>query len=424
MKNTLRKFLIIFIIFSIILNFNFVCNAVDENVQVDEDMVDSYSDESNDEIEGISLDEDSLVDTTEDESDSDNSTDDEEYVEDEDYSDEEDEEDYEDEESYSNTNQFNFSSKDITISDNSITDVFIFSAGNVTIDSSIYGNVFVVASNVNITENADISASVFCVSNTLTIDGSIEGSVYSVSKNFTLNENAYIGTDLFLTCNVPNINGSIERNANISSGDIIFSESAEISGDLNYTADKEVSIPENVVKGNVNYTKYQNEDNKTPISQYIFDFIAFIVVAIILYVIFKFLKAKFIGESKEEFTSNLPKYILYGILGLIVPPIVFIILLMLNVTTALAFILLALYIIFMMIASSVTIIVLSQLIVEQLKDKIKLNDTAKIIISIIVLSIIYKLLKLIPTIGFIITLATVVIGLGIVIKDFIPVKDN
>ena len=78
----------------------------------------------------------------------------------------------------------------------------------------------------------------------------------------------------------------------------------------------------------------------------------------------------------------------------------------------------------MMIASSVTIIVLSQLIVEQLKDKIKLNDTAKIIISIIVLSIIYKLLKLIPTIGFIITLATVVIGLGIVIKDFIPVKDN
>ena len=401
MKNTLRKFLIIFISSFVILNISFSCYAVNENVQVDENMVDSYFDGTNNEIEGISLDSNPIIDSS-------NAIEDEIH----------------DDSFYDNKNQFTFSSKDVNISESLLGDTFIISSGTVTINSYISGNVFVGAKNVEITNNANIGSSLFCVSDTLAIDGNINGSVYAVNQSFNLKENSYIVCDLFVASDTLNLGGYIGRNANISCSNIEFLENTNINGNLNYSSNNEVNIPEKVVKGKVNYTKYETEDNSTPISQYIYSFISFIVVAIILYVIFRLLKARFIDESKENFVSNLPKYILFGILGLIIPPIAFVILLMLNVTITLAFILLALYIIFMMISSSVAIISLSQLVVEKIKDKIKLNDTAKIIIAIIILSIIYKLLQLLPTLGFIITLIIVVIGLGIFIKNIIPVKNN
>lgn len=401
MKNTLKKFLIIFISSLVILNISFSCYAVNETVQVEENMVDSYFDGTNNEIEGISIDGGAIIDNS-------NTVEDEIH----------------DDNFYDNKNQFTFSSKDVNISEGLLGDIFIISSGTVTIGSYISGNVFVCAKNVEVTNNANIGASLFCASDTLSINGNINGSVYAVSQNFNLKENSYIICDLFVASDTPNLGGYIGRNAHISCSNIEFLENTNINGNLNYSSNNEINIPEKVVKGKVNYTKYEDEENTTSISQYIYSFISFIVVAIILYVIFRLLKARFISESKENFVNNLPKYILFGILGLIIPPIAFVILLMLNVTISLAFILLALYIIFMMISSSVAIIAFSQLIVEKLKNKIKLNDTAKLIITIIILSIIYKLLQLIPTLGFIITLIIVVIGLGIFIKNILPVKNN
>ncbi len=402
MKKTLKKFLIILISSLVMLNISFSCYAVNETVQVDENMVDSYFDGTNNEIEGISLDANTIIDNS-------NTT-----IEDE----------IHDDNFYDNKSQFTLSSNDVNISEGLLGDIFIISSGTVTIDSYVSGNVFVCAKNVEVTNNANIGATLFCASDTLSIDGNINGSVYAVSQSLNLKESTYIICDLFVASDTTTFAGYIGRNVHISCSNIEFSENTNINGNFNYSSNNEINIPEKVVKGKVNYTKYEDEDNTISISQYIYSFISFIVVAIILYVIFRLLKARFIDESKENFVSNLPKYILFGILGLIVPPIAFVILLMLNVTISLAFMLLALYLVFMMISSSVAIIALSQLVVEKLKDKIKLNDTAKLIITIIILSIIYKLLQLVPIFGFIVTLIIVVIGLGIFIKNILPEKNN
>ena len=78
----------------------------------------------------------------------------------------------------------------------------------------------------------------------------------------------------------------------------------------------------------------------------------------------------------------------------------------------------------MLIASAITLITISNLCNEKLKEKLAINDTLRTILVLILLCIAYKLLKLIPTVGFIVTLAFVIIGYGILMKSIIPTKQE
>ena len=89
--------------------------------------------------------------------------------------------------------------------------------------------------------------------------------------------------------------------------------------------------------------------------EWLYSAISYVILAIVLFIIFKFINSKLINEY-TEFTHNLAKYFLYGLLGLIVTPFVCFVLLMLNVTINLAFILFAIYLGFMFVASCITII--------------------------------------------------------------------
>ena len=127
------------------------------------------------------------------------------------------------------------------------------------------------------------------------------------------------------------------------------------------------------------------------------------------------MKCKFI-DMYPDFIANMPKYLLYGLLALIITPIASIVLLTLGFTANIALLLIAVYIMLMLISSSIAIIIISELCSDKLKEKFKVNDTLRTIISIIVLCIAYKLLQLVSIIGFIITFALVLIGLGLLIK--------
>ena len=53
-----------------------------------------------------------------------------------------------------------------------------------------------------------------------------------------------------------------------------------------------------------------------------------------------------------------------------------------------------------------------------------MNNTLLTVLSIAVLSIIYKIFQLIPVFGTLITFAFVVIGIGILTKSIIPTKEQ
>lgn len=401
MKNILRKILIIFILLvSSISVLSLADNEVDNSESVNyNDEVMPISDDANDA---------SNVDASEDTTEVDET---------------EDEYDYPTKDSTSK-NYFYAGTEDVNITTPVEGDVFVVTSGNVTIDTDISGNAFICANTVTIGEYSLIEASLFNASNSLILSGDVGINVYNISRNFTLSGN--VDCDVFSSSAKSNLDGCISGNANISSENITISDELSIEGDLNYSSKKQVAIPENTVEGKVNFSSI-NTDTKvntiTKMNDFLTSVLSLAVLAIVLFVIGKWLNCKFIS-TYPDLVKNLPKSLLYGFLTLIVVPVVSLILLICGVTINLAFILTALYLVLLLVASSIVIVILSKLVAEKLNVKFeKANNTLLTILSIIVLSIVYKLIQLIPVLGSITIFAFLIIGIGILINNLIPNKE-
>lgn len=401
MKNILRKILIIFILLvSSISVLSLADNEVDNSESVNyNDEVMPISDDANDA---------SNVDASEDTTEVDET---------------EDEYDYPTKDSTSK-NYFYAGTEDVNITTPVEGDVFVVTSGNVTIDTDISGNAFICANTVTIGEYSLIEASLFNASNSLILSGDVGINVYNISRNFTLSGN--VDCDVFSSSAKSNLDGCISGNANISSENITISDELSIEGDLNYSSKKQVAIPENTVKGSTNFASINGDtevSTLTKINAFLTSVLSLAVLAIVLFVIGKWLNCKFIS-TYPDLVKNLPKSLLYGFLTLIVVPVVSLILLICGVTINLAFILTALYLVLLLVASSIVIVILSKLVAEKLNVKFeKANNTLLTILSIIVLSIVYKLIQLIPVLGSITIFAFLIIGIGILINNIIPNKE-
>ena len=401
MKNILRKILIIFILLiSSISVLSLADNEVDNSESVNyNDEVMPISDDANDA---------SNVDASEDTTEVDET---------------EDEYDYPTKDSTSK-NYFYAGTEDVNITTPVKGDVFVVTSGNVTIDTDICGNAFICANTVTIGEYSIIEASLFNASNSLILSGDVGINVYNISKNLTLS--GTVDYDVFSSSAQSNLSGYISRNANISSENITISDELSIEGDLNYSSKKQVDIPENTVKGKVNFSSINTDTEVSTITKmndFLTSVLSLAVLAIVLFVIGKWLNCKFIS-TYPDLVKNLPKSLLYGFLTLIVVPVISLILLICGVTINLAFILTALYLVLLLIASSIVIVILSKLVAEKLNVKFeKANNTLLTILSIIVLSIVYKLIQLIPVLGSITIFAFLIIGIGILINNIIPNKE-
>ena len=195
----------------------------------------------------------------------------------------------------SGKNFFEASANDVNINNSVTGDVYVLSGGTVTINTYISGNVFICARKVVIGKDTKIMSSLFNASQSIKIDGNILGNVYVVSQDFDLTEFSSLGLDLSLAAENIKVNGIISRDASITGADINISNSAQINGDLNYSTSKEITIPDNVVKGSTIYNKISTEEkqenNKNDI---IYSCLSFVILAIVLFLIFKWLNNRVI----------------------------------------------------------------------------------------------------------------------------------
>lgn len=332
------------------------------------------------------------------------------------------------EKSDSDGNYFNISKNSITLDQEFSGDVFIMCADKVTIDSYVSGNVFICANEVEITKNAEITSSMFCIAKDMKINGGIDLNAYCIAGNFNLGDNSYISKNLYLSAQNISLDGLIETNAMISGDSIEFKENCIIQGNLNYSAPKEIEIPENTVGGIVSFSNNTINVNiqdvaKQRVKQIVFNIISYVVFGIIVFLILNALKSKLI-TNVSGFKSNIGKYILFGILGLIITPILNVILFFIPFVSRFAFVVLGIYILVLILASITTIITLSKICADKFKDKIKINDIIRTIIFITLFCIAYKLLKLIPIFGALLTFITVIFGIGITIKNILPTKEQ
>lgn len=336
-----------------------------------------------------------------------------------------------------NTDEGNYKNSDVYLAgDNINVDYTVvgnaFIAGkNITISAPIGGDAFIIGDTVTINTNGYIYSNLFISCNKLTING-IVYDLYAVAKDITIGESGYIYRDIRTTSSNIDIFGTIGRNAYVFCNKIALSSkegttgyatensadlSAIIYGNLEYYSENEINVPENSVKGEVKHSAIKTDKTEN-ISSIIIAALSSIVFTAIIWLLLKWLSPKYVSEAKELLTTKIGTVIGFGLLGLIVLPIISIILLMIPITTKFAAVLIGIYILSIAISTSIFTLAISEFI----SDKLNLeNKWLHLAIASAGALVIY-LLKLIPYVGALVSIICIVLGLGILTKKVLPNK--
>ena len=332
------------------------------------------------------------------------------------------------------TTEENFKQGDVYLSGTDVTidyivdgNLFII-ANNVTISSQIGGDAFIFANSVTVTETGYVFSNLFTTATNVDIKG-VAYDLYALSD--TVNITGYVYRDIKVSCNTLNMNGTIGRNAFVNCSTINFAQQSSdveednpttitsqgiISGDLNYTAKEEASIPEGAVEGNVNFNK--EEITSINLQSYLLSLGSFLVLTIVIWLLILWLAPKFKEKSSNLASNRILPIIGLGILTPIALLIVSIILLLINITASVAAFIFIIWLALILISKPIFIIVINNLIC----NKLKIEKTIGIFGISIISSIVVWALGLIPYVGTLISIITIVLGLGalvasIVLKD-------
>ena len=325
----------------------------------------------------------------------------------------------------------NYKQGDVYLTGNEVTidyiidgNLFVF-ANTVNIDSQIGGDAFIVANNLNISENGYIFSNLFALAPNINIDGVVYD-VYAYSNN--LHVNGYIYRDVRAISKDFSLPGTTGRNAYLQviniqipinseeNGSII--KQATISGDLNYTANQEISIPDEVVSGNINYT--QVTSSSPSVQTYILSLGRFLVTVVIIWFLCLWLAPKFLNRTNLILTKKFPSTIGLGILTPIVLILASIILLLLGITSTIAGLGLIILFITCTISSVIFVITINNLICNKLNIEKTIGKLGILILSAVIL----WLIALIPVVGNIISIIVSILGLGILINSILPSTRN
>lgn len=311
--------------------------------------------------------------------------------------------------------------KDVTIDYIVDGNLFVY-ADTVTINSQISGDAFIMARKLIVDENAYIFNNLFAFADSIELKG-IVYDVYAMSRNTTLSDGK-IYRDIKLYTETFNVNGTIKRNAFINADNINFNTDGNskgaIHGNLNYSAKSEISIPENTVNGEVNYTPIVADETKSLtsiISNYILDLGTFMASVLIIWLICLWIAPKFLQKSSNCVSKKLLPVIGLGLLFLVAIPIICFILLLLQLTAKISLLLVGIYILSFAIAKTLFTISFNNYICKKLNIN---KNIAKFGILVLTTLVVWGILQIPYNIGAIISIIITVLGLGIFVYSIIP----
>ena len=290
--------------------------------------------------------------------------------------------------------------------------VFAF-GGTISITGEIYGDLFVMANSLTVSEDAIIHGNIFVCANEVSFSG-ITSDIYGMATNFTLEASGIVARDVYITSSSVNLNGQIGRDAFLSTESLAFASDAEeviVQGNLSYTAESEFSIPENVVTGEVTYTPVQVEPADiawTIISNLLTTAIfALAVIALILWIVPNFKnRASTIIAKKSWLSFGLGLLVFFGIIL-----VAFLLLLFTyGYGASIAVALIGFLVLIYAIANTVFGMAVGNLIA----NKFNWNKTWIFILLSVLVVILIDLISYIPYIGGPISFITSVLGIGII----------
>lgn len=315
--------------------------------------------------------------------------------------------------------------QDVTVDYTIDGNLYVF-GNTVTINSQIVGDVFVFANQVVVEKDGYIYSNLFACAQSVTVKGVVYDA-YICTNNFTIS-GGYVYRDSRIAANTVNISGVVGRNAYISCDTLSFgSNNADansenttdskgiINGNLEYSAKNEASIPNGCVTGETKFTLIEI-NNYVSIGDYVSSLASFLCLVIFIWLLLLWLSPKFLGQTNKLLKTKKSSIALYGILGLILIPIVSVLLMFSGIASNVGLLLLALCIILLCVSKTFFTIAINKLVCAKLKIK-KTGATFGILL---VSSIVIWAVGLIPYVGSILSFIMIWIGLGVVLAYVIP----
>lgn len=276
----------------------------------------------------------------------------------------------------------------------STSDYALLFGNTVTLNSNIKNDGFVFGNIVSFNDSFKIQRDLFVFAYDVTLKGEVtrDLKIYASSVNI---DNAKIGGNVTIYANEIKLNNT------------------HIEGSLTYNEDASYDSNSLIVKGDVK-KEAKIIEKQNVILEFIYSYIDFLALFLILALIVPALFNKIEEKTSDFNLVNVLSTIGYGMVALILIPIVSILLLASNFMTFVALLLLVLFI----LAIFASTIITGYFIGSQVLRKVIKKDLNILIAGLIGITII-KLLTLIPVVGSIILLLNILISLGIIIKLFI-----
>ena len=329
------------------------------------------------------------------------------------------------------TQEDSFKKSDVYLAGDNITIDYVVDgnlfvcADTVTIDSQIGGDAFIMTKNLVINENGYVYSNLFVIAESVELKG-VVCDAFVLSQNFNIS-GGYVYRDLKVACNTLNVNGPVGRNAYVSCSTINFNTDEKtngiIYGNLDYSANSEISIPENTVKGTVNYNAPKVSPEKSIrsiIADYILDLGGFLAFVLIIWLVCLVLAPKFLANTNKYVGKKTLSILGYGLLALIAVPIACIILILLQLTSGFSLFLLALYVLAIIVSKSLFTITANNYVCS----KLKISKNTGIFGMLIVSGIVIWAITQIPYVGGLVSFVISVLGLGILVASILPKKSE
>lgn len=294
-------------------------------------------------------------------------------------------------------------------------DLYIFDT-DVVMDKLVDGNVFIFANKVEIT--GQINGSLFVLADTVYYNGACND-LYVAATNLEMTYDSYVARDVKAIGSYIELKSFVNRDVDLMCNTLNLGEGENVPiiyGDLRYTANTEVTVPENVlVSGEATYT------TSSSIIDILIGFATCVVTALIIYTIFNKISPKIIEKISTKHFSfiKLLKAFVLGLVSIILITLGFILLVGLYVGIYLAFILLLLFIILCLIA----VPTLAISITNALKPALKLEKNSMFYLILALISIILYGIALIPYVGGLLGFIINITSIGLIISSFMPHKE-
>lgn len=340
-------------------------------------------------------------------------------------------------ENYTNSETNNMIDENFLLDDNTegsdyYIDDDLYSIGDTEdITMDVNGNVFVLAEVANF-KNVYIDGDVFVCAREVNFDGTtVNGSIFAAAQNIKFNGNAYdayilaqdvdflysssIGRNARIAADTIYLEGEIYSSAYIAGDKITIGDEAVINGNLAYTSRNEATIPSTASIGNVSFTReVENEATEEFDKMSIYmEAVSFVLKTAIISAFLLVFCNKFTKMHKEEnAVKNIAKSIGNGAVSIIIIPCLIVMLMITIVGAGLGAVLLGIFIILLYFSMAIASLSIPASI---FKDKVE-SKLGLWILSLVTAVIIWGLGK-IPTIGWIISLIAVLIGVGVTIRS-------